>query len=585
MRKFVTVVLLSFLVTPLLASAQSITITTPNGTLVEVELSHIGPAGNLITPPPLPRAEAFRPPSIFSAPLPSGSGARALGLGGAFTAIADDATAASWNPAGLIQLEVPEASFVYRFSKEKHERSLDSTTLEVFPNEFSNENLNYLSLVLPFHVSDRRMVFSLNYQEAYDFQQEFAAQSFESSKDSNARTKQEAFSETNTEHIDLETLDLDVSTFLTTRTTTSFRQTSRSETEGTIDFSQEGVISSLSPAFAFELNQTVALGGTFNYFMDGEDINSPIKARTFSSFSGRSTSMTLIQNEQHTTGEYQVDGTATIPASAFGPELSFPLPPFRDEINPFSTTTNSTRNNTLRFDGTFEEVNTIKDLRGYNGTLGVMIRMLERLGFGASVDLPWQAEGTQTRSTTTIINTYNGSSQTPLEVSENKETNSKEITFYFPLQWAAGFVWNWNNHFHTSIDASQTLWSDFAFKAEGEEKINPLTGAPHAVSPLDDTWSVRWGSEYLWILDFTEIPFRVGVNWEQRPAIGTSDEYWSFSGGTGFSIGKGRFKTIVDFAYIYLIGNDVTGNVLPEQNTLTTDFEEHQAFVSCIMHF
>jgi opacity protein-like surface antigen len=33
-----------------------------------------------------------------------GFGARAFGLGGAFTAVADDATAASWNPAGLAQL-------------------------------------------------------------------------------------------------------------------------------------------------------------------------------------------------------------------------------------------------------------------------------------------------------------------------------------------------------------------------------------------------------------------------------------------------------------------------------------------------
>ena len=33
--------------------------------------------------------------------LGMGSGARSLGLGGAFTAIADDATSTIWNPAGL----------------------------------------------------------------------------------------------------------------------------------------------------------------------------------------------------------------------------------------------------------------------------------------------------------------------------------------------------------------------------------------------------------------------------------------------------------------------------------------------------
>ncbi len=42
-----------------------------------------------------------------------GSGARALGMGGAFLARADDATAASWNPAGLSYLRLPELSAVW----------------------------------------------------------------------------------------------------------------------------------------------------------------------------------------------------------------------------------------------------------------------------------------------------------------------------------------------------------------------------------------------------------------------------------------------------------------------------------------
>jgi hypothetical protein len=45
--------------------------------------------------------------------LRMGVGARALGMGGAFTAIADDATAAYWNPAGLVKIEHIEATFQY----------------------------------------------------------------------------------------------------------------------------------------------------------------------------------------------------------------------------------------------------------------------------------------------------------------------------------------------------------------------------------------------------------------------------------------------------------------------------------------
>jgi long-subunit fatty acid transport protein len=52
--------------------------------------------------------------SVSSSPV--GSGARAAGMADAFVAIADDATAASWNPAGLIQLEEPEISAVWSFN-------------------------------------------------------------------------------------------------------------------------------------------------------------------------------------------------------------------------------------------------------------------------------------------------------------------------------------------------------------------------------------------------------------------------------------------------------------------------------------
>jgi hypothetical protein len=44
--------------------------------------------------------------------LPMEVGARALGMGGAFSAIADDASSAYWNPAGLVQLKEREFSFM-----------------------------------------------------------------------------------------------------------------------------------------------------------------------------------------------------------------------------------------------------------------------------------------------------------------------------------------------------------------------------------------------------------------------------------------------------------------------------------------
>ena len=48
--------------------------------------------------------------------LSHGVGARALGMGSSFVSVADDATAAYWNPAGLVQ--IPRRAFrhdVFRF--------------------------------------------------------------------------------------------------------------------------------------------------------------------------------------------------------------------------------------------------------------------------------------------------------------------------------------------------------------------------------------------------------------------------------------------------------------------------------------
>ena len=53
----------------------------------------------------------------FSFPLRDldflGGGARARAMGGAFWAVSDDASAGSWNPAGLVQLDKIQTSFSF----------------------------------------------------------------------------------------------------------------------------------------------------------------------------------------------------------------------------------------------------------------------------------------------------------------------------------------------------------------------------------------------------------------------------------------------------------------------------------------
>lgn len=111
--------------------------------------------------------------SINSSPNPVGSGARALGMGGAFIAIADDATAASWNPAGLIQLETPEISVVGSYLYNHETYSSASYPDAGGPQSNRSEEINYLSLATPFQLLGQNAVASLNYQTLYDLNRRF----------------------------------------------------------------------------------------------------------------------------------------------------------------------------------------------------------------------------------------------------------------------------------------------------------------------------------------------------------------------------------------------------------------------------
>ncbi|MBW2738898.1 MAG: outer membrane protein transport protein [Deltaproteobacteria bacterium] len=108
-----------------------------------------------------------------SSPNPVGSGARAMGMGGAFIAVADDATAASWNPGGLVQLKTPEISVVGNCFHRTEDVNFANHPEASGSESVSKEDLNYLSMVYPFNLFNRNMVVSLNYQKLYDFAREW----------------------------------------------------------------------------------------------------------------------------------------------------------------------------------------------------------------------------------------------------------------------------------------------------------------------------------------------------------------------------------------------------------------------------
>lgn len=171
--------------------------------------------------------QIFQTVQINASPNPVGSGARAVGMGGAFIAIADDATAASWNPGGLMQLERPEFSFVLSFDMRRKRINSRSHPEMSGSHRVDREDLNYLSVAYPFRAFNKNMVISLNYQRLYDFYDDMS-------------------------------FDFNYSSFLTGG---GFLNVETSER-----FSQRGALKALSPAFAIQITPSLSFGFALNFW-------------------------------------------------------------------------------------------------------------------------------------------------------------------------------------------------------------------------------------------------------------------------------------------------------------------------------
>lgn len=158
---------------------------------------------------------------------PVGSGARALGMGGAFIAVADDATAASWNPGGLIQLETPEVSVVGAHFQRIEDNTFGTNPEASGSQDVSKSNINYLSAAYPFTLWGHNMITSINYQNLYDFTRKW--------------------------------------NFLLIQDSPSERLSSLNRN---IEYEQEGSISALGIAYCVQVTPRFSLGFTLNFWED-----------------------------------------------------------------------------------------------------------------------------------------------------------------------------------------------------------------------------------------------------------------------------------------------------------------------------
>ena len=101
----------------------------------------------------------------------TGTGARSRGMGKAFLAVSDDATAISWNPAGLVQLERPEISAVGLLSAYRNSLSGGAGSGTGSKNYGL---IDFGSIAYPTVVSEKAVVFALAYQRQSDITYEGA---------------------------------------------------------------------------------------------------------------------------------------------------------------------------------------------------------------------------------------------------------------------------------------------------------------------------------------------------------------------------------------------------------------------------
>ena len=116
------------------------------------------------------RGQAIQRIVLRNAFAPVGAGARGLGMGGAFIAVADDGTAATFNPAGLAQLRRSELALV-AFGSDLTRRSTDppgAAFASPPPTSEVHQAVDFVGLALPYEVGGRRIVFQASYQRAVD---------------------------------------------------------------------------------------------------------------------------------------------------------------------------------------------------------------------------------------------------------------------------------------------------------------------------------------------------------------------------------------------------------------------------------
>jgi len=458
----------------------------------------------------LASAGAWAQLEITSSPNVVGSGARALGMGSAFIAIADDATAASWNPGGLTQLERPELSLVYSYKWLGEDFSSG-----LYPGlggdyEVNFNEINYASFVYPIRrtIGGRNLVLSLNYQRKYDFDRDITA---------------------------------------TYRDATALGFGSSAVLTNTVDYSQRGGLSTISPAFGIELTQRLSVGMVVN-----------------------------IWNE------------SLLPDNGWKVRQTFRS---RGVVNgaPFSGLRAQT-----------QVAEDYENFRGTNFTLGMLYKPTERFSIGAVYNSKFTADVDYSRSAFSRV----------AGVPFFRTQTNRKMEYVFPSALGIGLAYRFpNDKLTLSFDVTRREWKQFVIHDPDNpnallRRRSGVTGQPASEATVKPTYTVRLGAEYVFVNETKPIQnflpsLRAGIFYDPEPSgnrqnrffalgpntlgkgDGKPDDYFGVALGTGVLI-KNRVN--LDAAYVYRWGRGVRSDTFGLGYT-DADVEQHLFYLSTVIYF
>ena len=492
-------------------------------------------------------------PSFFytSPPTPVGSGARAMGVGGAFIAVADDATAANWNPAALIQLELPEASFV-----------LDSDYRHIGEQTAQFYDVNYLSASYPFTVKNVNMILSLNYQRLFDSYLNFDKKLKDSIITDQAATWLIAGTGNPADPNQYDVVSI-----------YGLNLAQDYKIKGDI----KGEMGTVSPAFAIQITPKFSLGLTANFWrdtwFDGQRYEQKHKEISDGQFS------------QVSALWYDSDRDCT--CNDGGPCASGDYvdnPDCLDQlIDPTKVGgTNPTYSSPKSFQSEFSS-ETKMWLAGESYNFGILWDITPRWTMGAvyrtgarlKVDREYRWFFNQTSDTKSL--NYG--------VSKGEANYDEHI--YLPSAYGLGAGFRYSDALTFTGDLTMVRWDEYFYKLEDGTKYSLVTGLKKGIDDVDPTLTFRAGAEYLIIKPKYVVPIRGGFFYDQEPALPHPDSFYGFTVGSGFA-----YKWIItDLAYFYRFGQDVhIGYSANAERTeliedAVGDVAQHQVMLSFIFHF